>query len=248
MPLRSALSALILTASVALPAGVAHGQSAEALVPEGCSAILTVQYKQCGTSLFWRCDAAPEGTTWEAFFDGEGLYSISLTDPGYQWIYLQSYADGSRETLKGAPADPIDIRALLSTGSDSYAFAMQELIDGASRTIRYAGHDALTDETRVIDGEPLRVLEFDIRSEAESGQEIYRGEGIQYVLEDERLFLTGIETYHQDGDSLTDDYSPVEIIRPEAPGFGATTPIYECGEILSGLTPDLAAPDWTGRA
>ena len=248
MPLRTALSTLILTAGLALSAGDVRAQSADALVPEGCSAILTVQYKQCGVSLFWRCDGAPKGTTWEAFFDAEGLYSISLTDPGYQWIDLQSFADGSRETLQDAPADRIDIRALLETGSDSYAFAMRELSDAGSRTIRYAGHDALTDETRVIDGETLRVLEFDIRSESESGQEIYRGEGIQFVLEDERLFLTGVETYHQDGDSLTDDYSPVEIIRPGASGFGATTPIYECGEILSGVTPDPADPDRTGMA
>ncbi len=198
-------------------------------VPEGCDAFLTVQQKNCGVSHYWRCEKAPEGTVWEVHYDVEGVYSLSVYDREFQWLDSQYYRDGTREHLVGDAPDPASMSELLESGSDSYAFVIREDGPEGSRDVVHQGYDSLTGRTVEIDGVSLLETEFaSTAMDAVSGEEIFAVAGNQYVLVEERLFFLGPDSFLQDGEEMSNDFSPVRFIRPGEAGFTDMTPLYGC--------------------
>lgn len=196
--------------------------------PEGCETFLTVQSKQCSVSILWRCDITP-GSHWEATFGLDGLESVVSYSSSYQWLDAIYNWDSSREELAPPEADPIDFDALLETGIDTYDFIMNRSEPGASYSLRAVGADQLTGRTVEIDGYPMEVVQTQLRLLREDGTEDYRAEGVQFLSRDMRLFFLGPDRVTTPDGGTTDyDGSPVDIIQPDEPGFGATTPIYEC--------------------
>ena len=214
-------SALVMLASPAAAGGIK--------VPEGCEAFLTVQQKGCGVSHYWRCAAAPEGTLWEAHYDAEGMFSLSVYDREFQWLDSQHFRDGTREYLAGTPPDPASLSELLATGQDNYAFVIHETGPDGERDVVHQGYDAYTGRTVTIDGELLHETEFVSSAlDAETGEEIFAVAGNQYVLEEDRLFLLGPDRFLRDGEEISNDFSPVRFIRPGEAGFLDMIPLYGC--------------------
>jgi hypothetical protein len=206
---------------------VAHAD--EVQVPEGCTAFLTVQMRGCGVSHYWRCEAAPAGTSWEAHYDVEGVFSLSVYDQEFQWLDSQYFEDGTREQLVEPGPDPASLTELLETGRDSYAFVIRETGPDGARDVVHQGFDALTGRQVTIDGTDLLETEFSSTAmDAVSGEEVYSIRGNQYLLEAERLFFLGPDTFQRDGDARENDFSPMAFIRPGEPGFGDTRPRFDC--------------------
>lgn len=201
----------------------------EVQVPDGCDVFLTVQMKGCGVSHYWRCAAAPEGSVWEVHYDAEGPFSLSVYDSEFQWLDSQYFDDGTREQLIDPGPDPASLSELLETGEDRYAFVIRETRDGSTRDIVHQGIDTLTGRTVTIDGVDLLETAFaSTAMDAVSGEEVYAIEGNQYVLEDERLFFPGPDRFRRDGEERENDFSPMAFMRPGEPGFGETTPHFDC--------------------
>ncbi|MDV7144082.1 hypothetical protein R3X27_15440 [Tropicimonas sp. TH_r6] len=198
-------------------------------VPAGCEAFLTVQQKNCGVSHYWRCEKAPDGTVWEVHYDSEGVFSLSVYDHDFQWLDSQYYRDGTREHLVGDAPDPASLTELLETGADSYAFVIREDGPEGTRDIVHQGYDTLTGLKVEIDGVELLETEFaSTAMDAVSGEEIFAVAGNQYVLVEERLFFLGPDSFLQNGEEMSNDFSPVRFIRPGEPGFTDMTPLYGC--------------------
>ncbi len=218
-----ALAAML---STALPAAAAETVS----LPKGCKAFLTVQSLGCSVSSYWRCEATPPGTVWEARFDSDGAYSLSVYDKEFQWLDSQYFADGTRESLLDPGPDPASLTDLLRGGRDDYAFVVRETgPDGAARDIVHQGYDELTGRKVVIDGTELLETEFATTVvDAVSGEEVYSVTGRQYVLEADRLFFLGPDRTSSEGADFSNDFSPIRFIRPGEAGFAATTPRFGC--------------------
>lgn len=202
------------------------------VVPSGCTAFLTVQMKGCGVSHYWRCEKGPEGTVWEAHYDSEGAYSLSIYSSEFQWLDSRYFTDGTREHLVEDGPDPASLSDLLETGRDSYAFVIRESGPTGERDVVHQGHDTLTGRTVTIDGVDLLETEFaSTAMDAVTGETVYEVFGNQYVLPDERLFFLGPDTLRRDGEDLDNDFSPIRFLRPGQKGFDETTPLFDCGGI-----------------
>ncbi|MBM7069123.1 hypothetical protein [Actibacterium sp. 188UL27-1] len=200
--------------------------------PPGCEAFLTIQYKGCLASIYWRCSAAPDGITWEATYGEDGPISVSTYNDEFQWLDTFFFFDGSRQRIADEGPKPASLSELLETGENVYDFTTAEVgPDGMERT-QYAGIDRLTGDTKTVSGEELLITEFaTVARDPETGEIRHTTEGNQYVLAEERLFLLGTDSWSENGVTEESDYSPVEILRPGDKTFGKTKPRYECGAV-----------------
>lgn len=236
------LPAITATTLAALLSGV-PAVAVDFTPPAGCESFLTVQNKSCSVSLLWRCDVAPEGDFWEATFGPEGLEMIVSYTGDYQWLDSVFMWDSSREEFVPPAADPIEASGLLTTGVDSYDFIMHRSEPGRSYDLRVIGADQLTGETVTIDGYEMDVVATRIELTAEDGTVEYSARGEQLYSRTLGHFFLGIEeALDADGSTTRYDDTPIDIILPGEPGFGATTPLYECDQLKAGFTPDAPIP------
>ncbi len=216
----------------ALPAfgDSAKDASSAFALPEGCHAFLTVQNKRCSVVLMWHCDENPKGQVWTGNFSDFGLESISAYSAAYQWLDTIYTWDESREQFSPPAADPIDMDTLIDTGSDDYDFTMHRSMPDRSYDIHVTGSDRLIGENQIIDGIELEKVATRLKIVAEDGTVEYEAKGIQYFSRQLGQFFLGTEdAVGSDGVSVQYDDSPLDFILPGEPGFGVTTPLYECG-------------------
>lgn len=199
-------------------------------VPDGCTADLTVQYSDCTATLDWSCAVAPAGDTWSAFFDAEGLASIVSSDTEGNWLESVYLWDGAREELADEPADPISITHLLDTGADAFDFYIRRTDDTGSRRLHVTGEDRLTGEEVEIDHVRLLRTQYSYEIREEDGTVFFSSTGAQYVDPAARVYFLGDAEQYADGESWQIESAPVDIIRPGAPGFGMTEPVYGCSD------------------
>ncbi|OIP82830.1 MAG: hypothetical protein AUK37_08450 [Rhodobacterales bacterium CG2_30_65_12] len=216
--------ALALALALATPVG-----AADLPLPEGCEAFLTVQSRGCSVSVLWRCDVTPKGDFTEASFGADGLEALVSYSASYQWLDSLYVWDSSREEFLPPAADPIDLATLLDTGIDTYDFTLRRSEPDQTYDIRVTGADVLTGETTMIDGYTLDLVQTRFEIINESGAVDYRSEGTQFFARALGHFFLGAETsWSADGRATEHDNSPVDFIQPGEPGFGTTTPLYEC--------------------
>ena len=201
-------------------------------VPAGCTAFLTVQARGCTVSHHWQCAADPQGTHWRVSVDGDGPFHLSYTDAEFRWLQSWNLRSGGGSILIEPEQDSASLTELLDSGSDSMVFSL--LIEGASGTVQrdYTGFDSLTGDAVSIDGERLLVTDFAYQYTLGAGQR--RVQGNQFVHPEWRLFFGGIENVNDGDESFEYDSSPMEFAETGEAGFLSMTPIYDCGEMMSG--------------
>lgn len=234
---RSLVGATVVCLSVATP-GAAEGWSA----PEGCETFLTVQFRECRISNYYRCAAEPAGHVWRADFDVEGLRLLTLTDA---------------ETLPLRQIDPregtdyrLDTRSIAlpsqsSLLSERTSIVEYRMVDPAGEGEAYIGlrfritaQDQLpvTYSAVTIDGVELQEVAFNLTRGTVAGVVIQERSGTEYVHSDWRLVFSGPEQTTVPGNlskRVRADRSPVDFIFPGEPKFGSTMPIEDCELLLS---------------
>jgi hypothetical protein len=229
----------ILALILATPAG-----AGDFALPEGCEAFLTIQSKGCNVSVLWRCDVSPAGDFTEASFGPDGLETLVSYAASYQWLDTIYTWDSSREEYLPPAADPIDMATLIDTGIDTYDFAMRRFQPDLSYDIRVTGADELTGQTTEIDGYTLELVHTRLEIVAEDGTVEYKAEGTQYFSRALGQFFLGPETvFDTDGNATDYDSGPLDIILPGEPGFGSSTPLYECTRQDAALSAPRSAGD-----
>lgn len=196
--------------------------------PEGCEATLSVQYSDCTTTLDWQCTLAPEGDTWSAFFDADGLQSIVSFDGNGGWLDAVFLWDGSREEAVGQAVDPVNVNHLLEAGADSYDFTIRRTDETGARRMRVTGEDLLTGEAVTIDGTRLLRTRYTYRMQEPDGTLYFASEGEQYVDPVSKQYFLGNSQQTSQDETWRIEAAPVEIIHPGEPGFAATQPTYGC--------------------
>lgn len=199
--------------------------------PEGCEIFLTVQSKLCRVSNHYRCAADTPGDQWRADFDQEGLFFRSRINFETEWVESYDSMPPTRQWLDSNPEDPARFSELLSSGTDTFSFALSH-DDGYHSSVR--GFDRLTGRTVTIDGVALEETEFDFTETDDFGTVIRRGRGHEYISREWRMFFAGPgETDLGDGQWLPIDGSPVDFIFPGEKGFASTQPLYDCDALTA---------------
>lgn len=220
-----------------LGGGLAHAGEGELFrPPTGCTAFLTEQSLDCGVTHFYQCESDPEGTTWTAYFNADGIISVQQTGPDYQWLQSLYPQSGAQEEFLPPAADPISTQSLIDDGIDTYDFSIRETNRDGTHVTRVRGWDELTGDTVKIDGEVLERTRFAIQWLDESGNVTTQGEGTQYFSHTLKQFFLGQETYTDDSGPLNYDDRPVTFTRPGQAGFLSKTPLFNCSSEQARLT------------
>lgn len=221
-----------IAAMLAAP-GWAVGQTFQ--MPDGCEAFVTVQGKDCTVSHMFTCDADPAGHTRRADLDEEMITYVGRVDSEAQWIESFHLLSGHSERLESNPADRASLSELLANDRDTWDFVTESDEIGPTR---YTGEDRLTGERVVIDDVTLLRTEYEIVSRSADGEELWRGQGREFVHPEWRVFLSGVSEYQTSDGSFESDGTPVEFIFPGEPGFLSVNPKYGCGVVMSSYRTD----------
>lgn len=222
------LSKSFLTAAVILAA--AGPAMAEFPVPEGCTAYMTVQSRNCQVTHYYTCAADPAGHQWRADVGLEGAYYLSQIDKETQWVLSIDLVQGIRERLSVGAADPASFSELVETGIDSFDFSV---INDQGEETRVVGFDRLTGNEVVIDGVSLLETQNQVTfSDAATGEEKWSAAGNEYISVEHRTFLSGSTTWTEpDGAENSTDDSPIEFAFPGDAGFLADKPKFDCSVV-----------------
>jgi len=225
---------------IALTLSAAPAFAGTFLAPEGCTAKLTVQSRGCTVSHFYTCEKDPKGNQWRADFGIDGQFYMSMIDSETQWIESYEMAGSgnptAKETLDPSPRDPASFSGLAETGVDTFDFNLTK--DTGERT-KVTGFDQLTGKTAVIDGITLRQTEYEYTQTDETGTVLRRSKGREYISEDFRSFFSGTSDWEgEDGTWVTIEGAPISFMLPGEPGFGSTTPLFECDAQMSSVSPN----------
>ena len=146
--------------------------------PEGCTAFLTVQSRQCRVSNYYKCSGDAPGDQWRQDFDQEGVFFKSRIDAETQWVESYDLNPTIKQTLDPGAQDPASFSDLLASGLDSFAFGLTKET-GEKTLVR--GFDKLTGESFVIDGVTLKQTQFEFTETDLSGT-VLRRSGLTYSL------------------------------------------------------------------
>ena len=198
--------------------------------PEGCSAFLTVQSRQCRVSNYYKCSADAPGDQWRQDFDQEGVFFKSRIDSETQWIESFDLNPEVRQSLDPGAEDPASFSNLLATNRDDFAFGLTKQ---TGEQTRVRGFDKLTGKSFVIDGVTLQQTEFEFTETDMAGNILRQSRGNEFISPDYRMFFSGPSEWNDGTGYVPIDGSPVQFILPGEPKFGSTEPIFDCDAVLS---------------
>lgn len=216
---------LLMTFLAAAPAGAGTFTP-----PEGCTAFLTVQSRQCRVSNYYKCSSDAPGDQWRQDFDQEGLFFKSRIDAETQWIESFDMNPTVRQSLDPGAEDPASFSDLTGKGRDDFAFGLTR---ETGEQTRVRGFDRLTGKSFVIDGVPLKQTEFEFTETDMSGNILRQSRGNEFISPEYRMFFSGPSEWNDGTGYVPIDGSPVQFILPGEPKFGSTEPIFDCDAVLS---------------
>lgn len=232
--IRAAILSGLALALAALPSTIPAQTGEVFQVPNGCTAFLTVQSRSCTVSHHWTCSGDPEGSHWRVSADSDGPFYLTFTDSEFRWLRSWELLTEVTGTLVEPEEDPASLTELFETGSDSMVYSI--VYSGPRGQLRrdFTGFDRLTGEQVTVDGRILDVTEF--AYQFDTGDGLRRTAGNQFVHRGWRLFFGGVETTTlSSGEVIEENNSPMEFAEPGEPGFLATQPIHDCGDMMSAL-------------
>lgn len=198
--------------------------------PQGCALDMTVQHRGCKVVQHFRCEADNPGDRRSATFTREGRSYDSRIDAETRWMESVD-AQGVVETLLPGAVDDASFTTLIGSGHDSFDF--WTILNDGQKT-RFTGFDTLTGETVTIDGISLERTRFDLTGTDIQGNVLFRHHGNQYISRDFRRFFAGQEVFDNGVDPAERlDHSPTRFDFPGEPGFGSTTPEYDCDMLMA---------------
>lgn len=233
-PVHSLRALRIAAASALLTLSALPGHAAGPFTPPaGCRLEVTVQNRSCTVSQHFRCSADPEGHQRTALFDQEGLTYLSVIDGETRWIESTSPSVGLTDTLEEQADSHASFSRLLETGRDDFDFWT---VSNSGERLRHVGWDELTGEMVSINGVDLEKTRFQLTTTFENGEVMLERRGQQFISRSMGRFYGGIETTSDwTGQTAETNDSPVTFAFPGQPGFGSTTPQYDCDMLMTQL-------------
>ncbi|WP_225612033.1 hypothetical protein [Paracoccus sp. PAR01] len=206
--------------------------------PQGCKLEVTVQNRGCTVSQHYRCSADAPGDQWVVYFTPDGPTYQSRIDRETRWMESTDLNTGLVDTLEEGARDDASFSTLTKTGADEFDFWTRS---NNGERLHHVGRDELTGDKVDIDGVELEITKFRLSTYSESGDELIKREGQQFISRAQGRFYGGVETSSDwTGASENTNDSPVSFAFPGQPGFGETKPEYDCDlQMVRGGKPDL---------
>ncbi|WP_347137518.1 hypothetical protein [Paracoccus sp. SSK6] len=229
---------LRIIAPLALALAASAVQAANFTPPQGCQLQVTVQNRGCSVVQYYTCKADPAGDQRSAVFGKDGLQHLSRIDAETRWVESSDPNTGLADYLVERSKDHASFRTLLETGQDDFDFWTES---NTGERLRHVGQDILTGEKVEIDGEPLEVTRFQLRTYGADGALLIERTGQQFISRKMGRFYGGIERQSDwTGQRQETNDSPVTFAFPGEAGFGDTEPKFDCDQLLTQLLHERA--------
>ena len=211
---------------------VSQARAGSFVPPSGCELKITVQNRGCTVGQHYICAADAPGDQHVVYFDKDGPSYHSKIDVETRWLESSDLTTGLTDRLLDQAADPASFSALLRTGRDDFDCWTES---NSGERLRHIGEDQLTGEKVEIDGVPLELTRFRLKTFGADGQLLIESSGQQFINRDHGRFYGGVE-HSEDwsGEVVDDDDSPVTFAFPGDAGFGATEPVFDCEMMMAG--------------
>lgn len=206
--MRAAIAVTVALCAV-FPAQVhAAGSVISALPPESCALTLTVQAQSCLTTRYWTCPGDGAGTLWSGVTIGGVEAEVTMLDQAGNPAKTR-YIEEEATVVQANVADPMDMAALVETGTDAFDYVRRRDDGGADE--RYVGDASMMGRVSTIDGYDLAqvYLSYEVFRD---GVSIWQGSALQYLAPDQNALIYGID-YDAAGAALT-DYRPLRLLFP----------------------------------
>ncbi|MFD1794947.1 hypothetical protein ACFSC1_03000 [Paracoccus aurantiacus] len=187
---------------------------------------MTVQNRGCTVAQHYVCASDEPGDQHVIYYDDQGPSYHSHIDAETRWLESNDLDTGLTDLLMPDAADDASFSTLLKTGRDDFDFVTES---NSGERLRHIGEDRLTGETVEIDGVPLELTEFRLRTFAADGQLLIDSRGQQFINREHGRFYGGTEHSEDWTGEVTDDNdSPVTFAFPGDAGFASTEPLFDC--------------------
>ncbi|VDS07893.1 hypothetical protein PARHAE_01072 [Paracoccus haematequi] len=214
------------------------GHAANFTPPKGCQLQATVQNRGCSVNQYYQCQADPAGHQRTATFGKDGLRHLSRIDGETRWIESSDPNTGLADFLVERSKDHASFKTLLETGQDDFDFWTES---NTGERLRNVGQDILTGETVEIDGQPLEVTRFQLKTYDANGELLIERSGQQFISRKMGRFYGGVEVQSDwTGQRQETNDSPVTFAFPGEEGFGDTEPQFDCDQLLTQLLHERA--------
>lgn len=234
-PVGPMLTGLALLAALLIPL---PGRAATFTPPQGCRLEVTVQNRGCSVGQYYRCAADPKGDQRSAIFSQDGLTHLSHIDAETRWVESQDPTSGLADMLVEDAPDHASFSTLVETGRDDFDFWTQS---STGERLHHVGEDMLTGEKVTVDGVELEKTRFRLTTSSADGEVLITREGQQFINRAMGRFYGGIETQSDwTGERRETNDSPVLFSFPGEDGFGATTPQFDCDQLMTRITHERA--------
>lgn len=206
--------------------------------PQGCQLQATVQNRGCSVSQYYTCKADPAGDQRTAIFDKDGLSHLSRIDAETRWVESSDPNTGLADYLVERSKDHASFKTLLETGQDDFDFWTES---STGERLRHVGRDMLTGDKVEIDGQPLEVTRFQLKTYGADGALLIERTGQQFISRRTNRFYGGVEQQSDwTGARQETNDSPVSFAFPGDEGFGKIEPQYDCDQLLTQLMDERA--------
>lgn len=213
-------------------AAISPAFAAEFQLPQGCTAYLTMQSKECYASHHYTCEGDPAGYQWRVDLNADGPVFVSQIDAETRWVYSYEIFANKVERLGLNSKDPASLTDLLETGRNEFDFT---LFDNEGKEVRVVGYDALVGPEVTIDGVTLLQTEHEVTATNAAGEMEWASTGSEYVSPEFRMFISGKGIWSTPEGDFENDSTPIEFVFPDEAGFLADTPKYDCDSVMSHL-------------
>lgn len=211
---------------------------------QGCNLKMTAQLRGCVAAQYFVCDADNPGDQWVTYFDQDGARYTSRIDVETRWMESINLREGIVDVLEPDAPDHASFSTLLKTGKDDFDFWT---LSNTGERLRNVGEDRLTGETKVVDGVPLQLTQFQLKVFSETGDLLIDSKGQQFVSADHGRFYGGVEERSDwTGEHHKSDDSPVTFAMPGEEGFGSTDPVFDCDMQMVWAAPQSGAVPYGG--
>ncbi|MDO5705415.1 MAG: hypothetical protein Q4G49_10145, partial [Paracoccus sp. (in: a-proteobacteria)] len=164
----------------------------------------------------------------------DGMTYLSVIDAETRWIESVSPTVGLTDRLEDEAKTHASFSRLLETGRDDFDFWT---VSDTGERLHHVGHDELTGEIVTIGGVELEKTRFDLTTTFENGDVMLTRTGQQFISRVMGRFYGGVETSTDwTGQTVNSNDSPVTFAFPGQPGFGSTTPQYDCDMLMTQLS------------
>lgn len=187
-----------------------------------CTTLVVIQSQGCSVRRVFVCDDAPDDLRNVGGYGPDGPTVVTTLNTDGRTLLI-SAGPGTPTTRPGEQADPLSLRVLLDSGTDSFNYQM---IHDTAGVAVISGQITTAGDMVTIDGQRLQVLMADQTTVTPAGE--IQVATVRYLYDAVlQLLLTDTVDDAATGERMV-TRTPVDFIWPDEAGFDDYTPLYGC--------------------